>query len=123
MTRRTLILTGAALLLLSTLHSPLSAAPIGTAFSYQGRLSNGTEAANGLFDFSFAVFNQPSLGSQQGPTVSTNAVPVNNSLFAVTLDFGNVFSGTNPLQAAFVAPARDLFAPSAFVTRKGQASE
>ena len=66
----------------------------GTAFTYQGRLSNGTTGVTGLFDFRFAACDAASGGSQVGSTVNATAVGVTNGLFTVTLDFGvNVFTG------------------------------
>jgi hypothetical protein len=71
----------------------LTAAPMGTAFTYQGKLAVGGIAATGLYDFSFAVFDAASGGAQKGLTLNTNAVGVTNGLFTVALDFGAVFDG------------------------------
>jgi len=70
---------------------PAIAAPMGTAFTYQGKLNVGTNAANGVYDFSFALYDAASGGTQKGSTLAVNAVPVTNGLFTVLLDFGNVF--------------------------------
>src|SRR6185503_12153612 len=59
-----------------------------TAFTYQGRLATGGDAANGVYDFDFRLFASETNGTAIGSTVSTNAVPVTNGLFAVLLDFG-----------------------------------
>lgn len=68
----------------------------GTAFSYQGRLSDGGSPANAIYDFRFGVYNQVTNGLIVGPMVTNSAVPVTNGLFVVTLDFGpNIFTGTN----------------------------
>jgi hypothetical protein len=69
------------------------AAPLGTAFTYQGRLATSGNAASGRYDFRFAAFNAATGPTQQGPTVTTNAVAVSDGYFQVTLDFGNVFPG------------------------------
>ncbi|HEY5909899.1 MAG TPA: tail fiber domain-containing protein [Verrucomicrobiae bacterium] len=69
------------------------AAPVGTAFTYQGRLNEGANPASGLYDFSFAAFDAASAGTQSGSTVNLAAVPVSNGLFSVTLDFGSIFDG------------------------------
>jgi hypothetical protein len=63
-----------------------------TAFIYQGQLDNGTNPANGAYDFQFEIFNASS-NVVAGPL--TNApVAVTNGLFTVALDFGGtVFSG------------------------------
>ena len=68
------------------------AAPLGTAFTYQGRLSSDTGPATGLYDLSFTAYDAPLNGSQQGLTALAGAVGVTNGLFTVTLDLGAVFS-------------------------------
>src|SRR6266571_4931802 len=76
-----------ALVLLSTINSPLSTSAQGTAFTYQGRLTDGTNAANGRYDLTFAVFNASSAGTQFGNTITNTATVVTNGIFTVTLDF------------------------------------
>jgi hypothetical protein len=68
----------------------------GTAFTYQGRLFDGANAANGKYDVTLALFNQSSGGSQFGFTLTNAATVVTNGLFIVTLDFGGgIFNGTS----------------------------
>src|ERR1022692_1355913 len=67
----------------------------GTAFTYQGRLNDGTSPANGAYDLTFALFSVDSGAGQLGNTVTNNATAVSNGLFIVTLDFGNQFLGAN----------------------------
>src|ERR1039457_4890396 len=72
------------------------AAAQGTAFTYQGRLNDGTNPANGQYDFQFQVFDAATAGASYGsPNPNTVAgVGVSNGLFTVTLDFGgSVFTG------------------------------
>lgn len=64
------------------------------AFTYQGRLTNGGVPANGAYDFTFILYDASVGGSQSGPVVTRNDVPVSNGLFSVTLDFGDIFNGT-----------------------------
>ncbi len=71
-----------------------SATPLGTAFNYQGQLQNGGAPANGSYDFQFIVYDAAVGGSQVGPIVTKSAVAVANGLFAVPLDFGNVFGNS-----------------------------
>ena len=66
-----------------------------TGFNYQGSLSNGGSPANGNHDFEFAVFDAVAAGSQLGTTLTRSNVSVANAVFAVSLDFGNVFPGPN----------------------------
>jgi len=87
-------IAGTAMFLLLTLNSQFSTLHAqGTAFTYQGRLQTGGLPANGLYDFTFQVFDAMSAGNSQGSLVSTNGVGVTNGLFMVTLDFGNQFNG------------------------------
>src|SRR5882724_3485899 len=68
----------------------------GTAFTYQGRLDNGTGTANGSYDLTFSLFDADAAGNQVGSTVTNTAVGVSNGLFTVTLDFGaGMFDGTS----------------------------
>src|SRR5437870_1197770 len=67
-----------------------------TAFTYQGRLTDGGTPANGNYDLQFALWDSASSGSQIGSTQTVNIVPVSSGIFAVTLDFGaNAFPGAN----------------------------
>jgi hypothetical protein len=67
----------------------------GTAFTYQGRLDDGGNPANGSYDLTFALHSAASGPTQLGSTLSYTAVAVSNGLFTVTLDFGNRFPGDN----------------------------
>lgn len=85
----------ATLALLAALNSQLSTAfAQGTAFTYQGRLNNSTNPANGHYDFIFTVWNASSGGSEIGGTSTSLGVGVTNGLFTVTVDFGSgIFTG------------------------------
>jgi hypothetical protein len=66
----------------------------GTAFNYQGRLSDTGSAASGNYDFRLVVYNALTNGSAVSGALTNTAVPVTNGLFSVTLDFGpGVFTG------------------------------
>jgi len=69
------------------------AASPSTGFTYQGRLFIGDVPANGLYDLQFTNYNAATGGNALGG-FNTNALPVTNGLFTVTLDFGAVFDGT-----------------------------
>jgi hypothetical protein len=65
-----------------------------TAFTYQGRLTDGGALANGLYDFRLFAYNADAGGSQVGPTQLFEDVPVTNGVFVVYPDFGaGVFNG------------------------------
>jgi hypothetical protein len=90
---KTKLLAILALTALSTLNSQLSASPLGTAFNYQGRLADGTNPAQGIYDFRFAIYDSDSGGSAVAGPLTNAAVAVSNGLFTVMLDFGNAFDG------------------------------
>ncbi len=67
-----------------------SLADMGTAFTYQGRLLDGSDPANGTYDFDFNLYDVSSGGTAlTGSLVSTgDDVTVTNGLFMVEIDFG-----------------------------------
>ncbi len=80
-------------LALASVH--LNAAPLGAAFTYQGRLTDGANPANGTIPMVFGLWDSDASGINVGTPASfpTN-VPVANGLFTVDLDFGAAaFSG------------------------------
>jgi hypothetical protein len=84
----------AGLALLALVSSLSTAAPLGTAFTYQGRLQAGDAPANGVYDLQCVVHDAEFSGSQIGATFITNGVGVSNGLFTTMLDFGpDVFDG------------------------------
>jgi trimeric autotransporter adhesin len=87
------------LLVLCLVANRIDAAPLGTAFSYQGFLSAVGSPANGKVDFQFSLYDAASNGNLAGPVLTNTGVTVNNGLFLVTLDFGDVF-GDNSLWLA-----------------------
>jgi hypothetical protein len=67
---------------------------VGTAFTYQGYLTDGGSAANADYDFEFGLYDALSGGNQEGITVTLGNVTVTDGLFTVELDFGSdVFKG------------------------------
>ena len=88
--KRTHFLASFLLALVTSLH----ATPLGTAFNYQGRLSDSKGAVSGLYDLQFSLWNAQTSGAQSGGFVAANSVYVTNGLFCVDLDFGaSVFDG------------------------------
>ena len=68
----------------------------GTAFTYQGRLASGANAANGIYDLRFAIYDSTnSPGTLLTGPVTNAAVTVSNGLFTTLVDFGNVFNGAS----------------------------
>jgi hypothetical protein len=83
------------LVLLPLLLAGLAAhsAPLGTAFTYQGRLTDASGPANGRYDFQFTLYDSVTNGSVVAGPLTTTSVGVSNGLFTVSLDFGSVFTG------------------------------
>ena len=68
--------------------------PMGTAFTYQGRLTEDDNPADGLHDFKFSLFDDSVAGRQIGTDLYLLDVDVANGYFTVELDFGpNTFNG------------------------------
>jgi hypothetical protein len=67
---------------LATLHAQ------GTAFTYQGRLNDGANPANGTYDLRFQLNDAATGGNNRGQPLTNSAVTVSNGLFTTTLDFG-----------------------------------
>ena len=65
----------------------MGAASQPTSFTYQGRLTDAAMAANGTYDFEFALFNTEVNGAVIN-TVNVAGVTVTNGVFTVELDFG-----------------------------------
>jgi hypothetical protein len=75
--------------LIGCLHLHVAAqTPAGTAFTYQGRLSDAGSAAHGLYDFQFTLYDASSAGSPIGASVLKDDVVVNGGVFNVLVDFG-----------------------------------
>ncbi len=65
-----------------------------TAFTYQGKLNDAAGAANGLYDFEFALYPGATTVGRPISSVSRPKVTVANGLFTVELDFGGgAFTG------------------------------
>ena len=91
MKRSILILFG----LLNGMLDPAQAAPLSTSFTYQGRLTDNSQLANGTYDFQFRLFDAPTNGAHVPVVLAYPTVAVSNGLFTTELDFGsNVFNGT-----------------------------
>jgi hypothetical protein len=76
----------------------------GTAFTYQGVLNVAGAPANGGYDFNFEAWNALTGGTQIGVTEPFTNVEVSNGLFTVTLDFGDIFTGSGVWLEIFARP-------------------
>jgi hypothetical protein len=65
---------------------------LGTAISYQGRITIAGAPPTGSYDLQFRLFDALSGGVQLGSTAELLGQSVTGGLFTVSLDFGNQFS-------------------------------
>ena len=59
-----------------------------SSFTYQGKLTDGGIAANGVYDLRFSLFDGLVGGNPVGVTLVKEDITVTNGIFSVTLDFG-----------------------------------
>ena len=85
----------ALLLAANSILAPVAQAqsPIGTAFVFQGYLSNAAGAVSGNCDFRFRLYDSESAGQQIGSDLFRTAVQVAEGRFTTELDFGATFTG------------------------------
>ena len=76
----------------------------GTAFKYQGRLTDTGSPATARYDLKFSLYDALTVGNQVGSTHTELGVPVNNGYFQVDLEFGSVFRGDARWLEIQVAP-------------------
>ena len=111
--------------LLTTINNQLSASPAGTAFTYQGKLSSGANAANGIYDFRFSIWDAAANGNPDSAELEVTSVVVTNGVFTVVLDPGaGVFTGdarwleigvrTNGSGAFRTLPVRQALSPAPY---------
>jgi hypothetical protein len=96
------------LLLISTVVLLISMAAFAqtTAFTFQGRLNDGTGAATGNVQLEIRLFDSLTGGTQIGSTVNLPSVPLVNGVFSTELDFGaTAFDGSPRFLEIGVRPA------------------
>ncbi|MDH7503843.1 MAG: hypothetical protein QHJ82_14185, partial [Verrucomicrobiota bacterium] len=84
----------AAAMLLGIAANAFGVEPLGTTFTYQGRLSDGGQPANGKYGLKFALYETASGGNPVAGPITNSPVEVASGLFSTTIDFGHgVFTG------------------------------
>ncbi|MHC4617627.1 MAG: hypothetical protein ACYTEQ_07720 [Planctomycetota bacterium] len=74
----------------------VQAEPMGTAFTYQGRLMDKNKPADGLYSFQFRLYdsNDPCTGTPLGSPIDINDLEISDGHFVTELDFGSgIFDG------------------------------
>ncbi len=61
----------------------------GSAFTYQGRLTDANQPANGQYDFTFQLLDASTNGNVIGASVRQSPIAATNGVFTTSLDFGN----------------------------------
>ena len=86
-----------------------------STFTYQGKLTEGTTAANGTHQMQFSLYDAVSGGTQIGATITNNNVAVTDGVFTVQLDFAPATPFTSGadrwLEVAVKKPADPTFTP------------
>ncbi len=86
MSRRRVLMTMTFLTIVLIIGARASQAQ-STTFMYQGKLTDTSAPANGLYDLEFKLYD--AVGGQVGPIVTREDVQVTDGLFTVPLDFGH----------------------------------
>jgi hypothetical protein len=74
----------------------IAAASFGTSFVYQGRLTEGTNKADGTYDLIFSLYESDTSPNSLAGPLTNSLVTVTNGLFKTKLDFGaGMLIGTN----------------------------
>jgi hypothetical protein len=74
--------------------STYGAVPLGTAFTYQGRLMDGASPANGSYELGFRVYDDETGGVLLAQFLPLDPVEIAAGLFSTEIDFGaSVFTG------------------------------
>ncbi len=92
---------------------------VGTAFTYQGFLTQLGTPATGTWDFEFLLFDDPAAGAQQGATITVGDLAVAAGVFTASLDFGaGIFGGGARWLEVHVRPGASGGAYSVLVPRQ-----
>lgn len=100
------------------IEEPPPPQPVEPQVTYQGRLIDANDVANGLYDFKFKLFHDPcDTRTQVGNTIALNDVEVLDGYFTVELDFSdaNIFKGDARWLEIGVRPG-DLNDPNVYTT-------
>lgn len=85
-----------------------TAQPLTETFTYQGRLSDNAELADGFYDFQFRLFEDAAATTMIGNVITRSNVEVVDGLFTVTVNFGGsglLFDGDRRWLQVSVRPA------------------
>jgi hypothetical protein len=90
-----------------------------SSFTYQGRLLDDGQPAEGTYDLRFLLYDTDVGGSQIGGTIAEQDVSVSDGLFTVVLDFGSsAFEGSLRYLEVGVRPGDSTDAYAVLVPRR-----
>lgn len=105
-TQRTLRSTLAIATFLAALQ--VHSAPLGTGFTYQGRLNDGGKPANGTYDFVFVLYDSATNTVPIYSGVLNDDVQVTDGTFTTQVDFGtDLFNGQERWLGVGVRPGSE----------------
>lgn len=81
---------------LSLATSAIAQLDLSTAFTYQGRLTDGANLVNGFYDFEFSLWDAINGGNEVGTTFAVTNVSVSNGLFRAEVNFGSTAFSASP---------------------------
>jgi hypothetical protein len=91
---------------------------LGSGFTYQGQLTDGSALANGIYDFEFILYDSEVDGISLG-TNNIDDVTVDEGLFTVRIDFGSdIFDGNSRWLAIGVRPGNETGGYTPLVERQ-----
>ena len=120
---KTMVLVGLVVILGVLCGPVLCATPAGSAFTYQGYLSDAAAPADGMYDFEFKLSSDAYTVVQVESTRVAEDVEVDEGKFAVELDFGGAafngdarwlqiairpYDSTEPLDFVTLSPMQEL---------------
>ncbi len=98
--------------------SCLASEPLGTTFTYQGKLTDAGAPAQGIYDLRFTIYDSINGGSPIAVPKTNSAVAVSNGLFTVTLDFGRLVFGGEARWLEIAARTNNLGTFATFPARQ-----
>lgn len=102
---KTRAVVAVALGVLSAVGPAVAQTPLGTAFTYQGRLTDNGVPVTGTYEVQLRLFDAATGGSQVGATLTQAGVTVTQGLFTVPADFGpSAFAGSRRWMEVSVRP-------------------
>lgn len=118
MTRNSIQLGLLAAALMTIATTAARGADVGTAFTYQGKLTDGGVPANGTYDFQFRLYTGAwPLGFLSAGPINKDDVQVMDGLFMTNLDFGSAINGASRWLDISVRPGASA---GAYTTLQGR---